>query len=353
MENMFATRTKARRMMTLVSFLLLIFTLAACIAPDEPLVLSSEGDAVEEGAVAVGTPGQEPAVAIGTVDADALATGQPTGEATEEVAEDVATVPAEGETTDEGLAAEIGFTDVLVSANYLVNVDVRNTEGDVIADVDDLLLDLNTGRILYVVVNYGDFLDLTDEDRPIPLSAFGWSQDLELVLRLPEETLESVPAVSDEWPLVEDTEWNGSALAYWQDAGFALEFDAETAPVRVTELVGLHAGQTGAELGVVEDFLLDLSSEQVAYVGIFTTDGFYSPDLVLLVPLAAADLTIEIADNQALYGITLLEVDPEVLRAAPALDRSLFSTANFIDQSFTQELNTYWREQGVEVGGSQ
>jgi hypothetical protein len=356
-NEMSANKTKWRYPLIFIfTFLLLTFPLAACIAPDEPLVLSSEGEAVEAGDVVEATPGEAPPVEVEEADVAALVTGEPAEEAAEDAAGDatatpqgVAAVPTEGATADEGLAAEIGFTDVLVSANYFINREVKNLAGDVIADVDDLLIDLDTGQVIYVIVNYGGFLDLTDEDRPLPLSAFGWNQDLELVLRLPEDVLATVPAVEDEWPAGVDPEWNTATLTYWQDAGFFSEFNAEVVPVRVTTLIGLHAGQVGSELGVVEDLLLDLSREQAAYLGIFTTDGFYSPDLVLLVPFSATDLELEVVGDEPIYGITLLEVDPEVLRSAPALERALFSTVDFIDQSFTQELDAYWSEQGYEV----
>jgi sporulation protein YlmC with PRC-barrel domain len=235
---------------------------------------------------------------------------------------------------------------------YFINLDVENQNGDVIADVDDLLVDLNTGRILYVIVNYGDFLDLTTEDRPMPLSAFGWNEELELVLKLLEETLANVPAVEDEWPANDDAGWNDAPLAYWQETEFAPEFDAEVAPVRISNLIGLHAGQLGEDLGVVEDILLDLSAQQMSYLGVYATDDFYSPDLVLLIPLVAADLTAETVGSEPTYAIALLEIDPEVLNAAPALDRAIFDTADFIDQSFTEDLNAYWQEHGIEVGTS-
>jgi sporulation protein YlmC with PRC-barrel domain len=349
--------TARRKLHTVfISLLLLAFGLGGCLTADEPMVLSGDGEAIEEGTLAEPTPGEEPAVEVEEADVAELATGEATDAPDEEAAE-ATEVPeeeaAEESTTDEGVAAEIGFTDVLVSAGYFINLDVENENGDVIADVDDVLLDLNSGQILYVIVNYGDFLDLTTEDRPIPLTALGWNEELELVLKVPEEMLESVPAVEDEWPAVDDAAWNDAALTFWQDTEFAAEFDAEAAPVRISTLIGLHAGQLGTDLGVVEDMLLDLNNQRVAYMGIYTTDDFYSPDLVLLVPLAAADLSAEVVGDELTYAIALLEVDPEVLQAAPALDRAIFNTADFIDQSFTQELNTYWSEQGIDVGASE
>ncbi len=333
---MIASKSKSRHLPTFFcALLLLTFTMAACIAPEQPSVLTSEGDAVDQGPLLDPVPGEELPIAVEDVDADALTTGEPVeeGVAVEE---------------EEGLAAEIGFTDVLVSANYFVNRDVENLAGDVIADVDDLLVDLETGQILYVIVNYGGFLDLTDEDRPLPLSAFGWNQELELVLKLSEDQLDDVPAVEDEWPAPGDIAWDDAVNPFWQESGLTLEFSAEAVPVRATELIGLHAGQVGADLGVIEDLLLDMDDQRVAYLGIFTTNSFYSPDLVLLTPFPVADLTLTVMGNETLYGITLLQVDPEVLRAAPALDRSIFSTVSFMDQTFTQELNAYWDEQGLE-----
>jgi len=356
-------RAKTRYLVTISTLLLVAFMATGCLTPDQPQVLQSEGGAVQEGAIAEPTPGEELDVAVEDADVEELASGEATGEATEEASEEAAAEEATAEPAEEAAAdvaaednvleAEIGFNDVLVSANYFVNVDVENLNGDTIADVDDVLIDLNTGQILYVIVNYGDFLDLTTEDRPMPLSAFGWNEDLELVLRLPEDVLDEVPAVEDEWPFADDAEWNGAPLAYWQGTDFSMEFSPDVAPVRVTQLIGLHAGQLGENLGVVEDLLLDLSAERIAYMGVFTTNDFYDPDFVLLVPLSLAQLTVEAAGSDPLYAIGLLEVDPEVLAAAPALDRSLFASVDFIDQSFTQELNAYWSDQGIEVGASE
>lgn len=350
---MAATSTNVRYLFTVLTLLLLTFTATACLAPEQPQVLGSEGGAVQEGAIAEPTPGEEVAVVVEDADVEALASGEATAEATEEAAEEGNEESTAAATEGDALAAEIGFSDVLVSANYFVNVDVENLNGDTIADVDDVLIDLNTGQILYVIVNYGDFLDLTTEDRPLPLSAFGWNEELELVLRLPEDVLDDVPAVEDEWPFYDDPEWNTAPLTYWQESDFGIEISPEVAPVRVTQIIGLHAGQLGEDLGVVEDLLLDMNAERVSYMGIFTTNDFYSPDWVLLVPMPIAQLTVEAVGSDPLYAIGLLEVDPEVLAAAPALDRSIFATIDFIDQSFTQELNTYWNEQGVEVGGGE
>jgi hypothetical protein len=108
----------------------------------------------------------------------------------------------------------------------------------------------------------------------------------------------------------------------------------------------MHAGGLGDDLGTVEDFLLALDQQRAAYIAIFTTEGFWDPDLVLIVPFAASDLTIEAVDSGPVYALSLLEVDEALLEAAPAIERSLFQTVTFIDTALAEELKRFWQEQG-------
>jgi hypothetical protein len=209
--------------------------------------------------------------------------------------------------------------------------------------------DIQSGQVLYVIFDRDRFLGLTDDDRPIPLAALRWNPDFEMVLALDEETIESIPQIDDEWPAGMDVAWDDGIADFWLEHDLLPATDPEAVPARIGDLMGIHAGGLGDELGTVEDFLLDLAQERVAYVGVFMTDGFYDPNLVLLVPFAVTDLEVEVVDGAPLYALTLLGVDEEVLGAAPAIERSIFLTVDFLDQAFTEALNAYWREQDHPV----
>src|SRR5690554_2778105 len=112
-SKMAARKSQGRaKIALLVTLIVFTFTLAACIAPNAPTVLSSEGEAVEGGEVVgeVSEAGEEVSIAVEEADAAALATGEPAEEATADAGDEatatpegVAAVPAEGETSDEGL----------------------------------------------------------------------------------------------------------------------------------------------------------------------------------------------------------------------------------------------------------
>jgi sporulation protein YlmC with PRC-barrel domain len=332
----------------LVLPLLLTILLAACGTPEGPYVLQGSETPVitAEGQPAAPVAGEEPAIEV--VEADVAALDTTNAEVvTETVPADQVTAPGTAPATGEGMVAELNLPGVLVGAVYLLNRTVEDLEGNNIGSVSDLIIDLNTGQIYYVILNYGGLLGIGSEDRPLPLAAFGWSADLDLVFNQPEAALENAPVVDDEWPAQFDVAtWNGVVGEYWAPSGLLPEIPAEAVAIRARELIDIHAGQVGGPIGTVEDLLLDLDQQRVMYLGIYATSDFYAPDNVLIVPFAAANLEVQVAGGDTTFGLVLLAVEPEVLAAAPYIDRSIFLTVDFIDENLSQEFESYWSQQG-------
>lgn len=313
---------------------LLAVALTACPAPadqyilqagETPVLLEDSAATDEGGAGAIVVPAEE----VGLEDLG----GDP---ATAEPA------PAAGETP----ASPLALSGTLVRAVSLLDRTVQLPDGRPVGNVRDFVIDASTGQLLYGVLAYDELFGLGGTQVALPLATLGWNPELQLVLAIEEELLRAAPPVTDDWPAGFGDAWQVEQVDFWGQVGFQPQVGAEVAAVRIRPMIGLHAGGLGEDLGLLEDMLLDLSQERVLYLVIFMTTGLYDPDRMLLVPYSTANLQVEALGDTPTQAIVLLAVDPEVLNAAPWLDRSLFLTIDFVEESFTEELNNYWQEQG-------
>ncbi|MDX1688556.1 MAG: PRC-barrel domain-containing protein [Candidatus Promineifilaceae bacterium] len=89
-----------------------------------------------------------------------------------------------------------------LSASTLIGDDVRNRHGEDLGNVEEIMLDVNSGRIAYAVLSFGGFLGLGDKYFAIPWAALSVdTEEHALVLDVDKETLESAPGFDkDDWP---------------------------------------------------------------------------------------------------------------------------------------------------------
>jgi sporulation protein YlmC with PRC-barrel domain len=95
-----------------------------------------------------------------------------------------------------------------LSASTLIGNAVRNHEGEDLGRVEDFMLDLETGRMAYVVLSFGGFLGLGNKLFAVPWSAFTIdSIHHAFVLDVSKERLKEAPGFDkDHWPDVVDAE---------------------------------------------------------------------------------------------------------------------------------------------------
>lgn len=318
---------KNRRSFILLLLLALMTTLAACPPPGEQYILQADETPVlleepvivdESGAGAIVVPAEE-------VDVEDLG-GEPA-------------VPI----------SPLALEGTLIRAVSLFDRTLQLADGRNVGSIRDFVVDANTGQLLYAVVAYDELFGLGGTQVALPLASLGWNPELQLALTINEETLRAAPAVTNEWPAEYGEIWHVDQANFWGQVGLPLEVGPQVAPVRLRPMIGLHAGGLGPDLGILEDMLFDLSHERVVYLAIFQTTGLHDPDRVLLVPYGVAEFQLAVMGEAPAQAIVLLAVEPEVLDAAPWLDRGIFLTVDFMDASFVEELNSYWQEQGQPV----
>ncbi|EIC30948.1 MULTISPECIES: PRC-barrel domain-containing protein [Methylomicrobium] len=88
-------------------------------------------------------------------------------------------------------------------ASKIIGTDVKNTKGEDLGDIKDLVLDPTSGRLAYVVVSYGGILGMGDKLFAIPWNAVRWSADKDyFTLNMDKEALKNAPGFDeDHWPV--------------------------------------------------------------------------------------------------------------------------------------------------------
>lgn len=104
-----------------------------------------------------------------------------------------------------------------LSASTITGDDVRNLDGDNLGHIEELVIDLDSGRVNYAVLSSGGFLGVGDKLFAIPWDLLTVDTDnKEIVLDLSKETLENAPGFDkDSWPDIHDRSWVGDVYRYY------------------------------------------------------------------------------------------------------------------------------------------
>jgi PRC-barrel domain len=111
----------------------------------------------------------------------------------------------------------------MLSATTLEGTDIKNSSGDNLGDIKDLMIDLDTGRVAYAVVEFGGLLGIGSKLFAVPLPALKQdADDKSFVLDTTKEALEHQPGFDkDHWPNFADRKWQTAvhehykAKPYW------------------------------------------------------------------------------------------------------------------------------------------
>lgn len=111
-------------------------------------------------------------------------------------------------------------------ASNLLNSDIFTPEGENLGNLDDMLIDLGSGEVRYVVLSIGGFLGLGEELRAIPLSAFdldtrGVFDDTAaatLILGVDQAVLEQSPTFDpNAYPDTTTPDWDAEWRQFWEE----------------------------------------------------------------------------------------------------------------------------------------
>lgn len=112
-----------------------------------------------------------------------------------------------------------------LTAKTLVGDYVRNPQGEKLGMVEDLMLDLESGRVAYVVLSYGTLANLKDKLFAVPWKAFRLdTHNHRFILDVDETVLKNAEGFDqDNWPNTVDRDWENQlhqqygVPPYWED----------------------------------------------------------------------------------------------------------------------------------------
>ncbi len=106
----------------------------------------------------------------------------------------------------------------VLSAKTIIGDNVRNPQGEDLGKIEELMIDLDTGRIAYAVLSFGGFLGMGDKLFAIPWSILKLSaSEHKFVLDVPKEMLEKAPGFDkNNWPDTGDRRWQEQIYSYYE-----------------------------------------------------------------------------------------------------------------------------------------
>ena len=98
---------------------------------------------------------------------------------------------------------------LLLSASTLTGDKVRNSEGDDLGTIKDIMIDTVSGRVAYAVLSFGGFLGMGDKLFAVPFKAFEVCPEEKcLKLDVDKERLENAHGFDpNNWPDMADQRW--------------------------------------------------------------------------------------------------------------------------------------------------
>jgi sporulation protein YlmC with PRC-barrel domain len=115
----------------------------------------------------------------------------------------------------------------VLSASTLEGDSVRNLMGEDLGKVEEIMIDIPSGRVAYAVLTFGGVLGIGKKLFAVPWSALRIDEDEKcFVMDVDKRTLEAAPGFDKEdWPDMADTTWGSQIYRYygvspyWEERG--------------------------------------------------------------------------------------------------------------------------------------
>jgi len=123
----------------------------------------------------------------------------------------------------------------VLAASTLAGNSVKNSAGDDLGKIDELMIHIPSGKVAYAVLSFGGVLRIGNKLFAVPWSALKVDEDEKcFILDVDKKRLENAPGFDkDNWPDMTDTAWGSEVFAYYGSVPYWEEY---------TETKALHGG---------------------------------------------------------------------------------------------------------------
>ncbi len=121
-----------------------------------------------------------------------------------------------------GVRKEGGPGPRVLSASTIIGDSVRNSDNEDLGNIEDVMVDMNSGRIAYAVLSFGGFLGMGDKLFAIPWHALRvLPEEHAFLLEVDKDTLKSAPGFDkDNWPDMADPRFGSQIYNYYGQKGY-------------------------------------------------------------------------------------------------------------------------------------
>jgi hypothetical protein len=105
----------------------------------------------------------------------------------------------------------------VLAASTLAGNKVRNSAGDDLGKIDELMIHIPSGKVAYAVLSFGGVLRIGNKLFAVPWRALKVDEDEKcFILDVDKKTLENAPGFDkDNWPDMADATWGSEVFAYY------------------------------------------------------------------------------------------------------------------------------------------
>lgn len=105
----------------------------------------------------------------------------------------------------------------VMGADTLIGDAVVNEQDEKLGKIEEIMIDVPTGRVAYAVLSFGGMLGIGDKLFAIPWQALTLDADRKVfVLNVDKETLKSAPGFDkNHWPSMADQQWASEIHSYY------------------------------------------------------------------------------------------------------------------------------------------
>ena len=249
-------------------------------------------------------------------------------------------------------AGEQGFGQI-ERADKLIGREVRSSDNQKLGKIDDLVVDLESGHVLYAVLGSGGILGAGEKKHAVAPGAFTRGEGNNLRLNIDKDKLAAAPEFTRD--IDKDTELPKADFVYkvHQHYGQNAWWQGSKAPGegtfnnvhKASSLIGTKVeSSANEELAKVENLGIDLPAGRVTYVILAPARQLELGNNLYALPPDA--LTLGTDKKNLVSGIT-----KEKLAAAPHFEKNNWDKLK--DQSFASQVYQYYGKQAYFESGVQ
>jgi uncharacterized protein YrrD len=113
----------------------------------------------------------------------------------------------------------MNYNQPLLSAESIINDDVKNAHNEDLGNIKDIMIDTETGDVKYYVLSFGGFLGMGDKYFAVPPQAMSVDTENEcMVLNVDKDRLKNAPGFDkDNWPNMADATFQDEINTFYGD----------------------------------------------------------------------------------------------------------------------------------------